>query len=80
MPEPVVKFLNNPDYRSQVRGVVAGGNTNFGDHYGLAGDIIAAKLGIPMMYRFELSGTDYDVQQVREGLNKFWTTTHSTPN
>jgi protein involved in ribonucleotide reduction len=72
VPRQVVKFLNDERNRSLCRGVVAAGNTNFGSAYCLAGDIVAAKLGVPYLYRFELLGTAEDVTRVREGLGQFW--------
>ena len=50
------------------------GNTNFGQAYCLAGDIIASKLGVPFLYRYELLGTPTDVARVKEGLENFWQT------
>lgn len=73
VPKQVIRFLNDEHNRSFIRGVISGGNTNFGEAYCLAGDIIAAKTHVPHMYRFELLGTPADVQVVREGLEKFWT-------
>lgn len=72
VPKQVVRFLNNTDNRSLIRGVIAAGNTNFGQGYGLAGDVVAAKCQVPFLYRFELMGTSVDVQRVREGLGQFW--------
>ena len=72
VPKQVIKFLNDEHNRSLIRGVISGGNMNFGAAYGLAGDIIAAKCHVPHMYRFELLGTPLDVARVREGLEKFW--------
>ncbi|USR79496.1 class Ib ribonucleoside-diphosphate reductase assembly flavoprotein NrdI [Arcanobacterium pinnipediorum] len=72
VPKQVIKFLNNEQNRSHIRGVVSGGNTNFGEAYGLAGDIISAKLHVPHMYRFELLGTPSDVHKLREGLTQWW--------
>ena len=73
MPKPVIRFLNNPHNRSLIRGVIAAGNTNFGTGYATAGNIIAAKCAVPFLYRFELLGTDEDVANVRQGLERFWT-------
>ncbi|WP_124054525.1 class Ib ribonucleoside-diphosphate reductase assembly flavoprotein NrdI [Arcanobacterium ihumii] len=73
VPKQVIKFLNDEKNRSFIRGVISGGNTNFGKAYCLAGDIISAKTHVPHMYRFELLGTPLDVQKVREGLEEFWT-------
>ncbi len=78
VPRQVVKFLNDPDNRGHCRGVISGGNTNFGTAYCLAGDIIAAKLGVPHMYKFELLGTPEDVSRVHEGLSEFWSTPSPT--
>lgn len=72
VPRQVVKFLNDEDNRSLVRGVIAAGNTNFGEAYCIAGDIVAAKCRVPYLYGFELMGTNEDVHRVREGLRTFW--------
>ncbi|UBH04629.1 protein NrdI [Leucobacter sp. Psy1] len=72
VPKQVIRFLNDERNRRHLRGVIAAGNTNFGDAYGIAGDIIARKCGVPHLYRFELFGTPDDVIAVREGLEQFW--------
>ncbi|MEE1618092.1 class Ib ribonucleoside-diphosphate reductase assembly flavoprotein NrdI [Brachybacterium sp. J144] len=72
VPKQVIKFLNDERNRSLIRGVISGGNTNFGEAYCLAGDIISAKCSVPHMYRFELFGTPRDVQRVHDGLEEFW--------
>ena len=74
VPKPVIRFLNNPHNRSLIRGVIAAGNTNFGEAYGIAGDIIARMLGVPLLYRYELLGTPADVTRVKQGLEDFWQT------
>ena len=74
VPKQVIAFLNNPDNRALCRGVIASGNTNFGRAYCLAGDIIAGKLGVPFLYRYELLGTPTDVARVKEGMEHFWQT------
>lgn len=72
VPKQVIRFLNDERNRTLIRGVIAGGNTNFGETYGLAGDIIARKLNVPVLYKFELFGTPDDVRIVQEGLESFW--------
>lgn len=74
----VIRFLNDPDTRRHLRGVIASGNRNFGDTYALAGDVVARKCGVPVLYRFELAGTETDLARVRQGLDRFWTTQCST--
>lgn len=72
VPKQVIKFLNEVANRNLLRGVITGGNRNFGEAYCVAGDIIAAKCKVPSLYRFELMGTQYDVENVHEGLKEFW--------
>ena len=72
VPVQVKRFLNDQRNRSRIIGVIASGNTNFGEAYGIAGDIIAAKCHVPLLYRFELMGTWEDATTVREGLRTFF--------
>jgi protein involved in ribonucleotide reduction len=57
VPKQVIRFLNDEGNRRLIRGVIAAGNTNFGEGYCLAGDIV---------------GTPDDVQAVHTGLEEFW--------
>ena len=72
VPKQVIKFLNDKRNRDLIRGVITGGNTNFGEAYCIAGDIISAKCQVPHMYKFELFGTPRDVTRVHDGLEEFW--------
>jgi protein involved in ribonucleotide reduction len=72
VPKQVIKFLNNPANRKHIAGVVALGNTNFGETYCIAGDIISAKLNVPVLYRVEILGTPHDVVEVKERISKLW--------
>ncbi|WEF29153.1 class Ib ribonucleoside-diphosphate reductase assembly flavoprotein NrdI [Klebsiella aerogenes] len=72
VPRQAIRFLNNPHNRQLIRGVIAAGNRNFGEAYGRAGDVIAQKCGVPYLYRFELMGTQQDVDNVRKGVSEFW--------
>ena len=78
VPKQVVQFLNIRANRELMRGVVGTGNTNFGEHYCKAAEIVAAKVGVPLLYRVELLGTPYDVEQVTERLEKLWKITATT--
>jgi len=69
VPKQVIRFLNDPVNRGLVRGVIGAGNTNFGEHYAAAGDVVAVKCKVPHLYRFELFGTPDDVRRVRDGLD-----------
>ena len=72
VPSQVIRFLNNKHNRSLIRGVISGGNINFGGDYCKAGDVIASKCKVPYLYRFELMGTDEDVRIVQQGLQQFF--------
>lgn len=72
VPPQVIRFLNNQHNRSFIKGVIAGGNLNFGADYCKAGDMIAGKCKVPYLYRFELMGTDEDVRIVQQGLLQFF--------
>lgn len=72
VPKQVVKFLNNPENRKHIKAVIGGGNTNFGVHFCRAGEIIARKLGVPMIYRFEITGTPEEVVEAKERIQALW--------
>ena len=72
VPRQAIRFLNDPHNRRLIRGVIAAGNRNFGEAYGRAGEVIAQKCGVPYLYRFELMGTQQDVDNVRKGVSEFW--------
>ena len=75
VPKQVIRFLNRPETRALLRGVIAGGNRNFGENFALAGRIIADKCGVPLLYRFELAGTEEETARIRDGLARFWAET-----
>ena len=72
VPKSVIKVLNHAENRAYLKGVIASGNRNFGELFAQAGKIIAHKCQVPVLYRFELSGTQHDVQAVQQGLEQFW--------
>lgn len=72
VPKQVIKFLNNKHNRDFCRGVIASGNTNFGDTFALAGTVLSSKLSVPLLYQFELLGTKDDVTNVQKILTQFW--------
>lgn len=74
VPKQVIRFLNNPTNRTYIQGVIGSGNRNFGKMFAYAGNIISKKCGVPCLYKFELSGTPSDVNNVRTGMDKLWAT------
>ena len=73
VPKQVIRFLNDAHNRSYIRGVISAGNTNFGESFCLAGEIISRKCHVPHLYRLELFGTPEDVERISEGLERGWT-------
>lgn len=78
VPRQVGRFLNNPDNRALMKAVIASGNTNFGAEYALAGEIISRKCNVPLLATFELMGTPYEVETIKQGLEKFWLQAQNT--
>ena len=68
VPKQVIRFLNVPENRALLRGVVASGNMNFGHTYALAADVIARKCSVPILHKFEILGTPEDVSIVNSIL------------
>ncbi len=68
IPRQVRSFLNIRENRQLLRGVIGFGNTNFGEHFCKAADLISAKTGVPVIARVEVFGTQDDVNKVKERL------------
>jgi protein involved in ribonucleotide reduction len=73
VPKQVIRFLNDERNRRGIRGVISAGNTNFGDAFCVAGDIISRKCRVPHLDRIELFGTPEDVDRIGVGLERWWT-------
>lgn len=59
VPESTAKFL--VDNHKYLIGVASSGNKNWGSFFGNAANIISDKFNVPLILKFELSGTDNDV-------------------
>ena len=68
IPKSVKVFLNNPANRDLLRGVIGTGNTNFGEHFCKAADMICDKTGVPLIARVEIMGTPEDVEKIKQRL------------
>lgn len=68
IPRQVREFLNVKKNRGLLRGVVGFGNTNFGDHFCKAAQMISVKTNVPIIARVEIFGTSEDVAKVQERL------------
>jgi protein involved in ribonucleotide reduction len=72
IPKQVRRFLNNQQNRDLLRGVVGFGNTNFGEHFCKAAEIISRKTGVPVVARVEIFGTEEDVNKVKERMRMLY--------
>ena len=71
VPPQVRKFLSEKENRLNCVGIISGGNITFGEDFAKAGDVLAAKLHVPLLYKFELAGTQQDIERVQVGLKNF---------
>ncbi|WP_142394721.1 class Ib ribonucleoside-diphosphate reductase assembly flavoprotein NrdI [Bacillus atrophaeus] len=62
VPERTLNFINKN--QNKIRGVAVSGNKVWGDNYGLAGEKLSVWFHIPLLLKFELSGTKKDVQKI----------------
>ena len=72
IPRQVRRFLNVPQNRDLLRGVVGFGNTNFGDNFCKAAELISRKTGVPVIARVEIFGTPEDVDKVKERMRMLY--------
>lgn len=68
IPKHVIDFLKT-NYHNMV-GVISSGNKNFGKMYGISGDIISRNCNVPLLYKYELFGTDTDVANVNHIISQ----------
>lgn len=63
VPDNVVSFLERN--AGKMVGVSASGNRNWGDSFAKSADTISERYGVPVLYKFELSGTKRDVDNFK---------------
>jgi protein involved in ribonucleotide reduction len=64
VPKKVAQFLDKN--HENLVGVAASGNKNWGDMFCKSADTISDKYKVPVVAKFELSGTKKDVENFRE--------------
>ena len=62
IPDTTEKFLKNENNRKYIKSVSSSGNMNWGTLFGKAADKIEETYGIPVLMKFELSGTHVQVE------------------
>jgi len=71
VPKQVIRFLNLSENRKKLIGVIGMGNTNFGEHFCKAADIISEKTGVPVLHKGEILGTEEDVRITKEKIDRY---------
>lgn len=71
VPHQVKRFLKDEDNAKLLRGVISSGNRNFGKEFGLAGDLISYKFKVPLLHKFEIAGSDEDLDIIENILNTY---------
>ncbi|CAH1211707.1 MULTISPECIES: class Ib ribonucleoside-diphosphate reductase assembly flavoprotein NrdI [Paenibacillus] len=66
IPPKVASFLESNS--SRLQGVAASGNRNWGDGFAKSADTISALYDVPVLTKFELSGTKNDVERFVQGV------------
>ena len=62
IPNTTEKFLENENNRKYIKSISSSGNMNWGTLFGKAADKIEETYGIPVLMKFELSGTHVQVE------------------
>jgi protein involved in ribonucleotide reduction len=68
IPERVSSFLQK-NYQNLV-GVAASGNRNWGESFAKSADLISNHYNVPVISKFELSGTFGDVERFKQEVNR----------
>ncbi|MFB5758925.1 class Ib ribonucleoside-diphosphate reductase assembly flavoprotein NrdI [Paenibacillus medicaginis] len=67
VPENVRDFLLSN--HKHLKGVAASGNRNWGAYFCKAADLLSAQYNVPVIHKFELSGTKKDIDIFTQEVN-----------
>ena len=70
VPKSTESFLNR-NYKHMMA-VAVSGNKNWGSSYGRAGEIISNQYNVPLLMKFELSGTKKDIEKFKQGVEFYY--------
>ncbi|WP_088044007.1 class Ib ribonucleoside-diphosphate reductase assembly flavoprotein NrdI [Bacillus sp. EAC] len=71
VPDNVNHFLKQNSH--YLKAVSASGNRNWGDSFAASADKISSTYNVPVLSKFEMSGTNRDIQYFLEGVKKLET-------
>ena len=74
VPETTMEFLSRNG--SLLRGVASSGNRNWGYKFAVAADIISEQYCVPILHKFEISGTPTDITTMKERIETVCHTLH----
>lgn len=66
-PSEVEDFLEHE--HSHLKGVIASGDTSYGEAFCKSGDNISKQYNVPCLYKVENDGTDEDINKIKGILN-----------
>jgi protein involved in ribonucleotide reduction len=70
VPTSTAEFLRK--HGDKLIGVASSGNRNWGNNFGKAADKIAQQYNVPILLKFELSGTNDDIKTLTERVAILW--------
>lgn len=68
--ECINDFIEYKDNQSHLKGVMGGGNLNFAELYVFTAKDLAKEYNCKLLYSFEYSGTDTDVENIKKILEQ----------
>lgn len=73
VPPEVEEFMQRDRHRTELQGLVGSGNRNWGMLFCGAADKLSEQFSVPVLMKFELSGTKEDVNQFIQEVRSFET-------
>ncbi|MNH66476.1 putative NrdI-like protein [compost metagenome] len=70
IPKTINEFLNSGYHAHYLKGVAGSGNMVWGDKYCGAAVAISKIFNVPLIHKFELSGTQKDIEKFQQEVNK----------
>ena len=72
VPDPVKRFMERDGHKDLIVAVSSSGNRNWGKAYGRAANLIASQYNVPILSKFEMSGTQGDIEIFKERYDALW--------
>lgn len=66
-----VEFIEYKDNKKYLKGVIGGGEKNFGINYIFSAKDLSKRLDTPLIFNFEKSGNNQDVENFKKEVEKY---------